>query len=84
VIIGGGLVDIHQEGVAFTWTLGPINGYATATLIDFPAPGIDPTFAVSFKLHHGEVTGFSQVIINNGAATSVTPRWTLIQGDRFF
>jgi hypothetical protein len=80
-IIGNNIVDIHQENVQFTWTLGPLNGYGTVTLQNFPAPGLFPTFAVSFKLHDGDVVGFSLLTIGNNIPTS---RWTLIQGDRFY
>ncbi|MGZ3633674.1 MAG: hypothetical protein ACXU9U_03155 [Parachlamydiaceae bacterium] len=80
-IIGNNIVDVHQENVQFTWTLGPINGYGTVTLQNFPGPGLFPTFAVSFKLHHGHVSGFSLLTTSNNIPTA---RWTLIQGDRFY
>ncbi len=80
VIIGGDLVDIHQENLPFTYTLGPINGQGTVTIPNFPVPGLVPVFAISFKKHDGKVTGFSLLIIDNNVPTS---RWTLIQGERF-
>ncbi|MGZ3633673.1 MAG: hypothetical protein ACXU9U_03160 [Parachlamydiaceae bacterium] len=79
-IIGNNIADIHQENVAFTYTVGPLNGYGTVTLQNFPAPGLYPTFAVSFKLHKGKVEGFSLLTTSN---TIPTARWTLIQGERF-
>jgi hypothetical protein len=79
-IVSNNIVDIHQENVAFTYTVGPLNGYGTVTLQNFPAPGLYPTFAVSYKLHKGKVVGLSLLTKSN---TIPTARWTLIEAERF-
>lgn len=80
VIINGQIVNLKRENVPFTYTLGPQNGYGVAVVQDFPSPGVNPTFSISFKKHKGKVVGFSQLVSENNLPTA---RWTLIQGERF-
>ena len=50
------------------------------SISDFPTPGSNFTFSLAFKKHEGKVVGFSQITTSDTAAS---PRWTLVQGERF-
>lgn len=79
ILANGTFTSTHFTDVNFTYTLGPINGYGTLTLQDFPISGVDPVFAISFKKHHHKVEGFSAVTTGN----TTSSLWTLLQGERF-
>lgn len=82
VIVNDNITRISRTDVPFTYSLESGNGFGTVTIQDFPAPGLNPKFALSFKRHKGKVKGFSQVTIENPGVPS-TARWTLLQGKRY-
>lgn len=79
-IVNNQAVNTHLENVPLTYTLGPINGYGVVSLPNFPTPGVNRELTVSFKMHEGKVTGFSQLVTDINVPTS---KWSLIQGERF-
>jgi hypothetical protein len=79
-IIAGNISNIHEVGVPFTYTVGPLNGYGTVTIQNFPVPGQNIEFALSFKMHKGKVDGFSMLNILENVPSSI---WILLEGNRF-
>ncbi|MCE2983378.1 MAG: hypothetical protein LW832_07415 [Parachlamydia sp.] len=80
VVVAGQVTHIARTNVPFIWSLdNAVNGRGFVQLFNFPTPGSNPTFVVSFRQENGCVTGLTGVT----AANSSTGLWTLLQGERF-
>jgi hypothetical protein len=73
-IVNNTLQSLHLEGIEFTYTVGPIDGYGAINFTS-PFPG---TGAISFKKHEGKVVGFSSITTSQPGSL-----WGLLQADRF-
>ncbi len=77
---GASIQNIHRENVPFTYQLPGPDGSGIITVPNFPVVGTTPVFAVVFKRCKGNVFGFRGLTTES---TPGTPRWTLIEGERF-